>query len=153
MNCLRQKWVIHNYFSVDDKGGPHLRTVLILDDDLGFVFWLGHLLDTAGYSALPAKSVPDAAMLIMQLDLRVDVLLVNLALAGAADFIGALHRSQQDLKVIGVLNDPAETAHIPRVNAVQLKNPTLSEAARLEWLECVALVLGSGNTPAHQAGS
>lgn len=134
------------------RGAPHLKTVLILDDELGFVFWLGHLLDAAGYSALPAKSVPDAAMLIMQLDLRVDVLVINLALAGAADFIGAMHRSQMGVKVIGVLNDPAEAAHIPRVNAVQLKNSTLSEAEKLGWLECIQRVLAGGGAPAHQAG-
>jgi len=134
------------------RGAPHLKTVLILDDELGFVFWLGHLLDAAGYSALPAKSVPDAAMLIMQLDLRVDVLVINLALAGAADFIGAMHRSQVDVKVIGVLNDPAEAAHVPRVNAVQLKASRLSEAEKLGWLECIQRVLAGGGAPAHQAG-
>ena len=118
-----------------------MGTVLILDDDLGFVFWLGHLLDAAGYSTLPAKRVPDGALLVMQLDLIVDVLVINLALAGGLDFVAALRRSQRDSKVIGVLNDPAEVGNIPGVSAVQLKPSIWNEVARIEWLQCIKRVL------------
>jgi len=123
------------------EGEPTLKTVLILDDDLRFGFWLGHLLDAAAYSALPAKSVPDAMLLVRQLNLKVDVLVINLALAGAVDFIAALQGSHQALQVIGVLSDSAQVPNIPRVNALQIKSPVLNEIAKIEWLQCVHEVL------------
>jgi hypothetical protein len=36
-------------------------TVLIIDNDLGFMFWLGQILSEAGYAVLPAKSAPEAS--------------------------------------------------------------------------------------------
>ena len=41
-----------------------MRTILIVDSDLGFVFWLGRALHDAGYEALPAKDVPEATAII-----------------------------------------------------------------------------------------
>jgi DNA-binding response OmpR family regulator len=118
-----------------------LKTVLILDDDLGFVFWLGHVLDAAEYSTLPAKSVSDAAQLIRQLDLTLDALVINLAVVDAIDFIDDLHRSQEDLRVIGVLDDPVEGVNIPGVNAVHLKPSIRGEAAKIEWLQYIQRVV------------
>lgn len=105
------------------------------------MFWLGHVLDAAAYSALPARSVRDAARLITQLNVEVDVLVVNLALPGSPDYISALQRSQSKLKVIGVLSDPAQAATIPRVNAVHVKRPVLNGITKVEWLQCVHGVL------------
>ena len=121
----------------DDKGKTPLKTVLIIDNDLGFVFWLGHVLDAAGYSALPAKSVPDAALLVMQLGFTVDVLAINPSLTGAGDFIAALHRSQKDVRVIGVLNDPQQVVHIPGLNAAHPKPTVFDEMAKAGWLKCI----------------
>lgn len=117
------------------------KTILIVDDDLGFVYWLGHALDAAAYLALPAKSVSDAALLIMQLDLKVDVLLVNTAQIGALEFISALRRSQNNVKVIGILNDCQPAVRVPGLNATHAKPPILDADARNEWLESVQQVL------------
>lgn len=123
------------------KGQPHLTTVLIIDGELGFVFWLGHLLDAASYSALPAKSVEDAALLIMQLDLTVDVLVINPALPGAPEFIAALHRSQPAVKVIGVRDDASESLSIPGLSATLTKPVIFDEEAKTEWLRGIESVL------------
>jgi hypothetical protein len=131
---------------IDDKVHPNLQKVLILDDDLGFVFWLGHLLDATGFSAIPAKSVPDAASLLSQLDLRADVLVINLALAGALDFMAALNRSQKDVKVVGVLNGPVEADGHKGVHALQSRPAILNETAQVEWLQCIQHVLADHDT-------
>jgi hypothetical protein len=119
-----------------------LKTVLINDNDLGFVFWLGRLLDAAAYSALPAKSVPDAALLVMQFGFTIDVLAINPALTGARDFIAALHRSQKDVRVIGILDDPHQVVHIPGLNVVRRKPTVFDETAEAGWLECIERVCG-----------
>src|SRR5579872_1797384 len=90
-----------SFLSVE-KGTGHLKTVLIIDNDLGFVFWLGHVLDAASYLAFPARSVPDAVMLVMQLGLSVYILAINPALPGASDLIASVHRSQRDVRVVGI---------------------------------------------------
>jgi hypothetical protein len=128
-------------------GASLLKTVLIVDDDLGFVFWLGHALDTLSYSALPAKSVPDAAMLVMQLDLRVDLLIINPTLTGAADFISALHRSQKDARAIGILSHPSQIVNIPGISATQSKPTVFDQSAKASWLECVEDVLARRTVP------
>ncbi len=120
----------------------HRTTVLIIDCDLGFVFWLGHLLDAEAYSALPARTVPDAALLVMQLDLSVDVLVINLALAGADEFITAMHRRKEGVKVIGLQKDSLDSTDIPGVNAVYYPSLNILDyAAKAEWLKCIEQVL------------
>src|SRR5260370_6183096 len=47
------------------------RTVLIVDRELGFVFWLSQALDEAGYRAFPAKSIPDANNLLLELNIEI----------------------------------------------------------------------------------
>ena len=132
----------HAYFFQHRSGGRHvLKTVLIVDGDLGFAFWLGHLLDAAGYLAMPAKSIPDAAKLVVQLNLAVDVLVINLAVPGSVDFIAASQRSNSDLRVVGVLNDSVEVANIPRVHTIHFKGTVLDEQAKVDWLQCVRGVL------------
>lgn len=123
------------------EGKASLKRVLIIDNDLGFAFWLGHVLDAAGYSALPAKSVPDAALLVMQLQLKVDVLAINPSLSGSADFIAALHRSQKHAAIIGVLNDPQQVVRIPGLNAAYAKPVVVDHSAKVEWLEYIEHVL------------
>jgi hypothetical protein len=126
------------------RGRPHLTTVLIIDGDLGFVFWLGHVLDTAKYSALPAKGVPEAALLVMQLDLKVEVLVVNLSLPGATDFIAAVHRLRTEVRVIGVVNEDWPAENIRGLNVTYQKPTVLDEAAKSEWLRRVGKVLSNG---------
>lgn len=105
------------------------------------MFWLGHLLDAAAYLALPAKSVSGAAKLVTHLDLTVDVLVINVALPGGVSFIADLQKANNDVRVIGVLNDSVEMAHIPKVNAIHFKGFAMDEAAKSDWLQCVREVL------------
>jgi DNA-binding NarL/FixJ family response regulator len=128
-----------------------LETILILDDDLGFVFWLGHLLDAAGYSTLPAKSIYDGAILVQQLGLSVSVLIVNLGMAGRLDFTAALRQSPRrgaalGTRVVGILNDPSDDADLQGVHAVRVRPSILNEAAKVEWLQSIQRVLSNYDT-------
>jgi DNA-binding NtrC family response regulator len=74
------------------------KTVLIVDDDLGFVFWLGSLLGTR-YQVWPARSSADAAALMQELGAEVDLLVIDPNLSGASAFMEA-QRSSRDFKTI-----------------------------------------------------
>jgi hypothetical protein len=85
----------------------------------------------AAYSAWPAKSVAEAAPLVKQFGFTVDVWVINPALTGAVDFMAALHRSQNNVMVIGILNDPQQV-QIPGLNAAHPKPTVVDEIARAE---------------------
>ena len=120
--------------------------MLIVDDDLGFVFWLGHTLDNLGHCALPAKTVQDAALLIMQFDLQIDVLVIDVALPGASDFTAAIHRTNSRVKVIGIVDDQSP-ARIPGVSVAHPKPACIDASARFDWIDCVEGVLADRTVP------
>jgi len=129
-----------------------MRTVLIVDRDLGFAFWLGQALDRSGYQALPAKSCEDATELLRRLNVVIDLLVVNGSLAGAGAFADALRASQSHLNVIAVTGDGEEQrGALPGADASHRKCSRGGEASEREWLETIkgvfderSLGLGSG---------
>lgn len=140
MNCLilpRGKPDLSGSTTRIKRGGAVPHTVLLVDNDLGFVFWLGQTLDALGHSALPAKTVPDAALLVLQLDLKVDLLVINLSLVGATEFIAAMHRANAQVRVIGIVEDPMSAASIPGVSTTRSKPATIDSAAKSAWIECI----------------
>src|SRR3974377_29593 len=52
-------------------------TVLIIDWDLAFAFWLGQALDLAGHNALPVRSTRAAYELIRDHRLSVDMIVID----------------------------------------------------------------------------
>jgi hypothetical protein len=79
-----------------------MKSVLMIDDDLGFLFWLGKALVAAGYTPFPALGVPEATGLLAEFSLSVDILIVNPSLPGAPDFVQSLRHHREDLKVVTV---------------------------------------------------
>jgi ActR/RegA family two-component response regulator len=115
-----------------------VKTVLVIDQDLGFVFWIARALDAMHYFAVPARSVPDAALLIMQLDLKkVDLLMINLELSGGSDFISAMHRSRPDILVIGIVDDLLKPIKRTGVDVVRPRPVGVDEAVQIEWMEWI----------------
>lgn len=114
-------------------------TILIVDDDLGFVIWVGVTLAMSGYATVPAASVSEAKQLIQQLKVPIDLAIVNLALADMFALIEALRRSDRSMQVIAIENLPGGT-HAPKVNAVYSR----SEA---DWPAAVLRVLRLRDTP------
>ena len=77
------------------------QTILIVDDDLGFVAWLGHTLAAAGYLTLPLTSAPEALRIIDELELAaIDLAIVNPDLLGMSHLIDTLRSRQGVLPVI-----------------------------------------------------
>ena len=119
-----------------------MKTVFIIDADLGFVFWLGQALQDSGYQVLPAKSFPEAAAVITELKAEIDLLIVNPFLAGAAAFVDALRSSRPNLKVLAVLgeNDP-QVSQIPSPDATVRKPLQADRIASGVWVGMVEQLL------------
>jgi hypothetical protein len=87
----------------------HVHTdVLIIDDDLGFVFWLGHALDQAGCRAFPARNVNDALALASELDIEPGLVITGGSQPGAENLVARWRTRHKDLRVIWLLEEGHE---------------------------------------------
>jgi DNA-binding NtrC family response regulator len=115
-----------------------VKTILIIDTDVGFVFWLGRTLDDGGYQTIPAKDVPSAIAMIDQFKLEVDLLIVNANLQGSTAFIEQLRRS--NVKVIALIAD--EDSPLPmQVDASRKRPSNIDEKTRLDWIDFIESVV------------
>lgn len=111
--------------------------VLIVDDDLGFVTWLGVTLSRNGYATVPATRVTAAQRLMDELRVRPDLAIVNLALTSTIELIKALRRANPALKVIAIED---ATPIVRRIGV----DGTASRAG-VGWLETVESALDLRN--------
>ncbi|MGB7761647.1 MAG: hypothetical protein WBL61_17580 [Bryobacteraceae bacterium] len=111
------------------------KTILIVDRDLGFVFWLGQILDAAGSVAVPAKGIAEAAEIVAMLRLPVDVLIASPAEPGVRQFVEKLRFTSPDLHMVALASeqDPAWATATPSV-VWRSKPRHRDEATRSEWL-------------------
>ena len=118
------------------------EVILLVDADLGFLFWLGRLLDSAGYQSYPARSVADALTLINQLQLTIALLILNCSLPAAELLIANQRESHRQLKVISLAtreDDPVPYTF--GVDAMCHKPAQIDQASKNQWLQTVNCVL------------
>ena len=107
--------------------------LVIVDRDLGFVFWLGRALDLCGHVTLPARSGTDALSLIDELGVFVDALLINPAAPGAVKLIASLRLTGHPPKVICLIDDE-ESRIAPQLVTASVRKPTRTDGQALEVL-------------------
>ncbi len=125
-----------------------MKNILIVDSDLGFVFWLCHALDAAGYETLPAKGVPEAVTLLTELDVWIDVLMMRRTLPGADVFAAELRWSQRGhLKTIALIDQNDEQSEsMAAWDGWQIKLRVSDAIARKMFLSLVQSALTNGTT-------
>ena len=113
-----------------------LKTVLIVDEDLGFVFWLGHLLNNAGYQVWPARNGEDAAALMDELGAELDLLIIDPNLRGAAAFL--------ETQRTAVISTPSRwsgrqewVGPLAGIDIALAKPPHPDEISGLEWITAI----------------
>jgi len=84
---------------------PRRPVVLIVDEDLGLLYWLGKILAENGYQALPALDSRQAVLLVEQLGVKVDLVIVNRRWLGVIDMIKAPNRGPSSISVL-LIPDP-----------------------------------------------
>lgn len=118
-----------------------LPAVLIVDEDLGFLGWLGELFSEAGYRALPALNCREALSLIKRFKLDVDVVAVNEELPGVTGMIGVLKRAHRPLKIVAIRNQAEERpAGIPAHATIE-RPSGWEPISRSVWLKKILSVL------------
>jgi DNA-binding NtrC family response regulator len=121
--------------------GRTTPTILIVDDDLGFVWWLGQVLTEAGYQAVPALRCRDVAPLVEELNLHVDLVIANPDLPGASPMIRGLVRGHLALKVVLVGHPASDVISRIQADAI-LERPSRGEiVSRSEWVRKLRKIL------------
>jgi DNA-binding NtrC family response regulator len=120
---------------------PAATTVWIVDNDLGFVWWLGEVFTEAGCRTLPALSCEQALALIKSLNVGIDLLVVNPQLPGVIKMLEILSRAHPNFKIVAIGNaSPALPADLrPQAS---LERPSASDSiSRPDWLKKVRRLL------------
>jgi hypothetical protein len=120
---------------------------LIIDDDLGFLMWLGEVFLELGCPAVPALHCRQALALTRQINRPVSTLLINPELRGAARFVDRLLAVNPAARVVLIRNSAADSPKGIRADSI-LQRPLPSEPiSQSEWLANVRQALGWGNDP------
>ena len=120
---------------------PSARSVLIVDEDLGFLSWLGDLFTEAGYRTLPALNCRQAVSMLRKFSMDIDIVAINERMPGVSGILKKLNRPDRQLRIVairdaGVEGPPAIPAH------ATLERPSGSESiSRTVWLEQVLTAL------------
>ncbi len=111
---------------------PGAPTILIADEDMGFLWWLGELFNELGYRSLPALSCSQALALLRKSGRQVDLLLINPRLRGASRLILTLSR-MRPLKVVFIQGP--EAFELPGIQpSANIERPFgWAPLSRLEW--------------------
>jgi hypothetical protein len=126
--------------------------VLIIDQDLGFLMWLGELFTELGCQTVPALHCRHAIELAQRLELPISTLVVNPDLPGAAKTIKTLVASNPDARVVLIRDAGAAPKSIGAGASGQaqliLERPAPGEPiSRPAWLARVRKVLLQAHSP------
>jgi DNA-binding response OmpR family regulator len=108
---------------------------LIVDDDLGLIFWLGEILGKAGWNVVPALNCRQAVSLATMWDSYVDLVVVNPALSGVSEMVETLSRVQRPMVV--VIRDPNAEPGIIKADATIERPDMRTSLSSAEWAERV----------------
>ena len=114
---------------------PPQRTVLMVDEDLGFLLWLGQLFAEIGYRSVPASSCRQAASHLKKLKVNISLVVVNQGLKGARSLLKTLEGDANRIRII-LIRNPTATAFVAVPESAILDKPRAWEnIARAEWLQ------------------
>lgn len=120
------------------SSGP--PTALIVDEDVGFIWWLGEILNEVGYQAVPALSAKQAVALFAETKFVADLVVVSPGLPGVSALLETLSRSRTPAVVL-IENRNADS--IPGIRPIaSLVRPSGWEpVSRVEWLRTMRRVV------------
>jgi DNA-binding NtrC family response regulator len=114
----------------------HTPVVLIVDEDLGFVWWLGQIFSQAGCQVVPTLSSDQTVSLARDLNLKVDVIVVNPELSGISELIQTLSATRRP-KIVAIRNHDSNVRVALPAHATLERPSGWGPVSEKEWLESV----------------
>lgn len=128
------------------------NAVVIVDDDLGFMLWLGDLLKEAGYQAVPAFSCLEAFSHVQQCNVSVGVIIVNPTLPGVFDMLETLGSKYGPLRIILIKSPGISVPEMMPARSIVEKPWAWEKISRREWLGKIEKALTDAPPFASKAG-
>lgn len=121
----------------ETPAGP---TVLVVDEDVGFIWWLAELLAEVGYRSIPALGCRQALALMKGTGSAVEIALINPRLRGAARLVLVLRHYR--ISKIVLIQEPG-VPHLAMEGALSsIEKPAGSApVSRVEWRQKVQRLL------------
>lgn len=110
--------------------------VLIVDEDLGFVWWLSEMFSAAGCQVVPALNPAEIVSITRELDLTIDMLVVNEELAGISETIEALSQSQSP-KIVAIRDHNSPRDHAAGAHATLERPSGFGQVSPQKWQAAV----------------
>jgi hypothetical protein len=122
---------------------------LIIDDDLGFVMWLGEVCHELGWQSVPALHCRKALAWMERFDLPVTAAMVNPELSGAASAVKQIAVCNPGARIVLICSRPGSMAPGPTRRARRsivahavLRRPSPGEAVfHADWAQEVRKLL------------
>jgi hypothetical protein len=119
-----------------------MSSALIVDSDLGFVFWLGEVFKVLDAPCLPARSIPEALDRLESDGFIPELIILNPALPGAAEFVHEIRSTRGHLPIIAAIEPAVEMRSIlDPFDVVQPKPAVPGEEAASQWIEVIRRAL------------
>jgi ActR/RegA family two-component response regulator len=124
------------------NAGTGPPAALIVDDDVGFILWLGEMFTAHGYQAYPALNCRQALALTRKLALDLNVLVLNPKLRGAARVMEVLTNAHPSLRIILIRDPSASVTAFPNSTHATLDRPRAWEpVVREQWIAQMRKIL------------
>jgi len=125
---------------VSEPSGAH--TLLVVDNDVGFVWWLGEIFTEAGYHVVPALNCSQALTAIKKFHLQINLLVVNPALIGAVRLVTSLECTRYDLRIVLIREGPIGLKYPGfRYDAALTRPSGWEPISRTDWLRKLRTLL------------
>jgi hypothetical protein len=119
-----------------------MNSALIVDSDPGFLFWLGGMLGVLDAPCCPARSIQEALDRLESDGFVPELIIVNPALPGAAEFVHEMRGTRGHLPIIAAIEPAAEMrSGLDRYDVVQSKPAVPDEKAASQWMEVIRRAL------------
>ena len=114
---------------------PAAHTLLIVDNDIGFLWWLGEIFTEANYHAVPALNCSQALAAVKKFHLNIDLLIVNPGLSGIVRLVASLENADPDLRIVLIREGPIGLKYPGfRYDATLTRPRGWEPVSRADWL-------------------
>jgi len=122
-------------------------TVLIVDRDVAFTWWLGEMFAEAGSHVIPAVNCTQAVSLVRKLEMTVELIVVNPNLRGVSQMIRTLRQLNRSMKVVAITDGEASAAASIQADTTLQRPSGWEPISRPDWLDRVHRILRAARTP------
>jgi hypothetical protein len=115
-----------------------MGSVLIVDQELGFMWALAQQLQARGIATIPSSSVQEAQTVLAAIEPQISVVILNCRCHGVCSFIGQLQKKYRPLRIIGIVSEAFPCRACAHSLIATLHDPEDRDPRRLAY--CAQLV-------------